>query len=426
MSYCNSGKYLSMRRCFKSLAAILAVVTIATGLSACSITDLLGGASNQTEPSTLPEIQIIAPSFEATVAPTEPVEPAVYPYMEYANPLFADSSQRYLTADDLEQLSGIELLLARSEIYARHGVIFANADLAAYFANQSWYQPTVAEDAFDNATLNDQESANVQLIQLYENIAKGMYAPAADNPYMPYYDPSTELLLPKSSNTKLTAQDLAGLTAEQLIIIRNQIIARHGYTFGDRELMEYFLQCSWYRPSTAPGRTDLVKGMTSLEYENMDFLYQYEQNPQPATDPNTNSGSDNTLTNLDTSLTYGFENEIYSIKLPAFWKDYAVIKEWDNESGIPQVRFSEGPDNEKHGIGHLFTLKLQPVEDFYDYPQYKELGIISNGTNTYRFIILYPSDVQFSDENRALYSKMTGTSFVEQTLVLKNGYAFIN
>ena len=43
--------------------------------------------------------------------------------------------------------------------------------------------------------------------------------------------------------------------------------------------MEYFLQCSWYRPATPPSRTDLVKGMTGLEYENMSFIFQYEQNP---------------------------------------------------------------------------------------------------------------------------------------------------
>lgn len=416
------------KRRIKPFVIVLIIVgAVATFLSICGILLLLVfrfiTAQKQPElvvpePSVDMTITIIAPDWDF---PTESTVPEAYPYMEHSSPIFSDSDRRYLTADDLEDLSGAELLLARSEIYARHGVMFAAGDLAAYFEHQSWYVPAVAEDDFDNAAFNDQESANVQLIQVYEKMAAGGYAPASDNPYMPYYDAATEQLLAKSSNTKLTTRDLAGYNADQLIIIRNEIIARHGYTFGDRELMEYFLQCSWYRPSTAPGRTDLVQGMTSLEYENMDLIYQYEQNPQSVSG---NAGSD--LSALDTSLTYVCENEIYSVTMPAYWKDHAVVEKWNNEAGIPQMSFYEAPDHNKNGIGHLFTLKLQPLEDFYDYPQYSELGIISNGTNTYRFIILYPSDVQFNDENRELYSQMSGDSTVRQTLQLKNGYEFVD
>ena len=209
--------------------------------------------------------------------PEQSTAPAVNPYMEHSSPILLDSSQRYLTADDLEQLSAMELALARSEILARHGVIFGDKDLSAYFDAQDWYQSAVGEAEFDQATLSDLENANMQLIGLYEKIVNGDFAPAPNNPYIPYYDPDTELLLSKSSNTRLTKEDLAGMNADQLLLLRNQIIALHGYAFEDQELMEYFLQCSWYRPSTPPGRNDLVKGMTALEYENMNFIFQYEQ-----------------------------------------------------------------------------------------------------------------------------------------------------
>lgn len=215
---------------------------------------------------------------DATNPPTEQsTAPTVHPYMELSSPILPESSQRYLSADDLEQLSLVELVLARSEILARYGVIFQDSDLDAYFATQDWYQSTVAEADFDQAVLSDHENANIQLIGLYEKIVNGDFVPAPNNPYMPYYDPSVELLLPKSSNTRLTTEDLTGLNADQLLLLRNQIIALHGYAFEDQELMEYFLQCSWYRPSVPTGRTDLVKGMTALEYENMNFIFQYEQ-----------------------------------------------------------------------------------------------------------------------------------------------------
>lgn len=75
-----------------------------------------------------------------------------------------DSSKRRLTNDDLALLSTYELELARNEIYARHGVIFANADMAAYFANMPWYKGTVEESNFDEATLSEVEKYNIQYI----------------------------------------------------------------------------------------------------------------------------------------------------------------------------------------------------------------------------------------------------------------------
>ena len=222
------------------------------------------------------------PTGPSTTEATDPVRddttaPTENPYMQVSSPVLPDSDQRYLTAGDLEQLSSMELELARSEILARHGVIFSDEALTAYFDAQDWYESAVAEAEFDQTTLSDQESVNIQLIELYERIAGGDFAPTANNPYMPYYDSAAELLLPKSSNTRLTEEDLAGLNADQLVLLRNQIIALHGYSFEDPHLMEYFLQCAWYRPCVPAGRTDLIKGMTALEYDNMSLIFQYEQ-----------------------------------------------------------------------------------------------------------------------------------------------------
>lgn len=267
---------LSAKRLRGKLAVIIAVVLV---VLAVALVIWAGMRNNQPSAPTDP------PSADATdPTPDNSTAPTVNPYLEHSSPILSDSSQRYLTADDLEQLSAMELALARSEILARQGVIFKDSELDAYFAAQEWYQRAVAEADFDQTTLSDQESANIQLIGLYEKIAGGDFAPAPNNPYIAYYDPDVELLLPKSSNTRLTAEDLAGLNADQLLLLRNQIIALHGYAFDDQELMEYFLQCAWYRPSTPPGRTDLVKGVSALEYDNMRFIFQYEQDPEAFTD----------------------------------------------------------------------------------------------------------------------------------------------
>ncbi len=79
-----------------------------------------------------------------------------------------DSSTRYLTEADLAGLSDWELLLARNEIYARHGRQFDDPDIRAYFESKSWYNGTIAPDAFDASVFNQYEKANIAFIQEHE------------------------------------------------------------------------------------------------------------------------------------------------------------------------------------------------------------------------------------------------------------------
>lgn len=205
------------------------------------------------------------------------------PYLIYrgdsGSELVYDSASRYLHADDLENLNLEELTVRRAEILARHGVIFKDQQLQEFFSCKRWYVPAVEEDDFDlEEHLNDYEACNIQLIQLYMDILGGEYEPSADNKYIACYDPNREEILPQSATVELTYADLRGLSEEELAIARNEIICRHGYVCGKQELVEYFLLCSWYRPSYAPLRSDLVD-MTLVEYKNMETIYNYEKDP---------------------------------------------------------------------------------------------------------------------------------------------------
>ncbi|WP_296838267.1 YARHG domain-containing protein [Marvinbryantia sp.] len=83
-----------------------------------------------------------------------------------------DSDSRYITEEDLSSLSADEILLARNEIYAKHGRIFNNAALDEYFRSKSWYQPTVAgsdfTDSYAASVFNDCEIANISTMVKYE------------------------------------------------------------------------------------------------------------------------------------------------------------------------------------------------------------------------------------------------------------------
>lgn len=90
--------------------------------------------------------------------------------------IFPNSDSAYLARDQVAALTPDQLRLARNEIYARHGRIFQDETLAAYFGSKSWYQPLydgATFDALGDSILNEYEIANRDLIQEYEALYNG-------------------------------------------------------------------------------------------------------------------------------------------------------------------------------------------------------------------------------------------------------------
>lgn len=77
---------------------------------------------------------------------------------------------------------------------------------------------------------------------------------------------------PEGSARLLTVNDIAGKSAWELNIMRNEIYARHGYIFKDPELRRYFESQSWYRPINQ----DVTYMISGIEKENAAFIKRYE------------------------------------------------------------------------------------------------------------------------------------------------------
>ena len=75
--------------------------------------------------------------------------------------IVSNVDQDVISLDSLRTLSIVDLILARNEIFARHGRRFATDWIQDYFDKQSWYQGTIAPEDFDPDVLNDVEHANV-------------------------------------------------------------------------------------------------------------------------------------------------------------------------------------------------------------------------------------------------------------------------
>jgi hypothetical protein len=77
---------------------------------------------------------------------------------------------------------------------------------------------------------------------------------------------------PEASSRLLMDEDVNNLVAEELEFMRNEIYARHGYSFKDLEDRRQFDTISWYIPMGI----DIRDQLTDIEVENIDLIYHYE------------------------------------------------------------------------------------------------------------------------------------------------------
>ena len=84
---------------------------------------------------------------------------------------------------------------------------------------------------------------------------------------------ASEYILPESSTRIYLASELEELSDHDLFVARNEIFARHGYTFMSGELSEYFASKSWYHPSDSFNEGEL----SEIERENVNTILSIEQ-----------------------------------------------------------------------------------------------------------------------------------------------------
>ncbi|MBQ4529364.1 MAG: YARHG domain-containing protein [Lachnospiraceae bacterium] len=82
--------------------------------------------------------------------------------------ILVNSSYQKISEEELYDLTAEECRIARNEIYARHGRIFSDESLQAYFESCSWYEGTTAAEEFSDDMLNQIEKENLQIIREYE------------------------------------------------------------------------------------------------------------------------------------------------------------------------------------------------------------------------------------------------------------------
>ena len=85
----------------------------------------------------------------------------------------------------------------------------------------------------------------------------------------------SEYVLSESNTRYYTADELKNLTADELFIARNEIYARHGRTFTNPELQQYFNGKSWYSGTISPENFD-YSVLNSYERANVSTILAVE------------------------------------------------------------------------------------------------------------------------------------------------------
>lgn len=352
---------------------------------------------------------------EPTVPPTtqdpNPV-PETNPYRDYYDVstgyILPESNARYFFRSELTHTDKDWLRLARNEIFARHGYVFEDPELAEYFESMSWYTPNPGKNP--EKDFNKYESHNVTLLGAIEDILNRKKV-SLSGKYLEYYDPNVEYILPESHDKALDEEDLEGLSKEQLKLARNEIFARHGYWFSNADLLKYFAFCSWYRPDKSKDSTGKLN-LKSVENKNVSLIQDFEKNP-----PFSAEG-------LSTKLNYTVKNDYFSIKLPAYWKDSCTVDKYQS-----WIIFSQTKSLEDYG-GFLFDVGLVESVDEIDYhPSFRILGILENSNGeSYYVVVTEPTDVQFDTEDRFISGQYM-YMYDEQERIVKtikglNGFDF--
>jgi len=108
-----------------------------------------------------------------------------------------------------------------------------------------------------------------------------------------------------ASKRLLSADDLDGMTKQELKIMRNEIFARYGYKFKTPDMQEHFASQSWYQPTV----TDVSRRLTPIEKKNIEFIKSFEDHGSDKSSKNKASfyagiKAPNGLTVADVEMNY--------------------------------------------------------------------------------------------------------------------------
>ena len=162
---------------------------------------------------------------------------------DFAGKSVAPAEMNALTIDDLKLVRGI--------VFGKHGRVFKDPDIRRYLESRSWYK---ADPNFSNASLNDTERQNLDVIRIAEAQQHETIQPGDMRLW---------------ENKALTRKKLGTHTNAEWTVIASEIEAIHGRRFEDTPwLQQYFDERYWYKAAD----TYQPKSLNDIERKNLALI----------------------------------------------------------------------------------------------------------------------------------------------------------
>lgn len=145
-----------------------------------------------------------------------------------------------MTPRDVSKLTIDDLKLVRGIVFGKHGRVFKDPDIRRYLESRPWYK---ADANFSNASLNDTERHNLDIIRIAEAQQHETVQPGDMRLYV---------------DRPLTSKKLGTHTSAEWTVLASEIEAIHGKRFDEQPwLQQYFDERYWYKAADQYNTKDL-------------------------------------------------------------------------------------------------------------------------------------------------------------------------
>jgi hypothetical protein len=159
-----------------------------------------------------------------------------------------DFSKQAVTREQLKDWELYDLKLLRGVVFGRHGRVFKDREVQGFLKDRPWYKP---DAAFTNASLNQTERANLDLIRELE-AEKHEFVEPGDLRWW--------------QAREMNDENLGTHSAAEWHILRAEVEAVRGKRFDDEPwLQQYFEDRYWYRADPSYD----ARALTKIERQNL-------------------------------------------------------------------------------------------------------------------------------------------------------------
>ena len=114
------------------------------------------------------------------------------------------------------------------------------------------------------------------------NNAKVSSAPSSDSAddYVAdmYAYPADDMYIYPTDTQYISYAELSAFSRHDIMLMRNEIYARHGYNFQNEEVRDYFMSKDWYYPVEGVNSSTFgVENMNECERANLETIVSYEK-----------------------------------------------------------------------------------------------------------------------------------------------------